>query len=76
MSQLFMRSSPCQLHSLESCGVVEGEVGKHFAVDLDTCFVDKSHQLRVGEVLLTGGSVDTLNPESAEVALLLSLRSR
>ena len=57
--------------SLESGGVVEGEVGKHLTVDFDARLVDESHQLAIAEVFQTCGSVDTLNPESTEVALLV-----
>lgn len=56
---------------LESCGVVHGQVGEHLAVDLDACFVYEAHQLGVGKILHACGGVDTLNPESAEVALFL-----
>ena len=55
---------------LESLGVVQGEVGEHLAVDLDTSLGQSSHELRVADALHTCGSVDTLNPQSAEVALL------
>lgn len=57
--------------SLEGFGVVEGEVGEDFAVDLDTGLVDKTHELGVAEVMLTGGGVDTLNPEGTEVAFFI-----
>ena len=58
-------------HSLEGFGVVEREVGEHLAVDLDTCLMDEAHELAVGEVLGAGCSVDTLNPQGAEVALFV-----
>ena len=58
-------------NSLESGGVVEGEVSENLAVDLDAGLVDKTHELGVRKVLHAGGSVDTLNPKSAEVALLV-----
>ena len=57
--------------SLEGFGIVHGEVGEHLAVDLDPGLVDKTHELGVGKVLETGGSVDTLDPEGAEIALFL-----
>ena len=67
--------SLCVLHlvhdSLESGGIVYGEVCENLAVDLDTCLVDKTHQARVGEILQTGSGIDALNPESAEVALFV-----
>ena len=56
---------------LESGGIVEGEVGEDLAVDLDAGLVDETHELGVAEVFEASGSVDTLNPESAEVALLI-----
>ena len=58
-------------NSLESGGIVEGEVGEHLAVDLDACLVDKTHELAVAEVLQTGSCIDALNPESTEVALFV-----
>ena len=57
--------------STECFGVVEGEVGKHLAVDLDTALVDKTHELGVREVLKTGCSIDALNPEGTEVAFFV-----
>ena len=58
-------------NSLEGCGVVEGKVGENFAVDLDARLVDEAHEFAVAEVFLTGGGVDTLDPEGTEVALLV-----
>ena len=57
--------------SLESFGVVHGQVGEHLAVYFDAGFVDEAHQLAVGKVFHAGGGVDTLYPERAEVAFLL-----
>ena len=62
----------CFLHdSLESLGLVHGEVGKHLAVDDDTCFVQSTHELAVRETFETSGCVDTLNPKSAERAFFV-----
>lgn len=58
-------------NSFEGCGVVEGEVGENFAVDLDAGLVDEAHKLGVRKILKTGCSVDTLDPESAEIALFV-----
>lgn len=58
--------------SLESCGIVESEIGEHLAVELKTALVDKTHELAVGEVLEACGGVDTLDPEGAEVGLLVA----
>ena len=58
--------------SLESGLVVHGEVSEDLAVDLDATLVQQTHQLRVAQTLEAGSSVDTLDPESAEVALLVT----
>ncbi len=58
-------------NSGESLRVVEGEVGEDLAVHFDTALVDKTHELGVAEVVHTRSSVDTLYPESAEVALFV-----
>ena len=57
--------------SLEGSGIVHCEVSEHLAVDLDTSLMDEAHELGVGKILKTCSSVDTLNPEGAEVALFL-----
>lgn len=57
--------------SLECLGIVHSEVSEHLTVDLYTCLVNQAHELRVRETLDASGCVDTLNPESAEVALFL-----
>ena len=57
---------------LESLGVVHSEVGENLTVDLDTCLSEVTHEYRVAETLLTSGSVDTLNPQRTEVALLVT----
>ena len=56
---------------LEGLGVVHGQVGENLAVDLNTCLVNHTHQLAVRQVLHACGSVDTLNPQRAEVAFFL-----
>ena len=58
--------------SLESLGVVDSEVSQHLAVDLDVCLVEFAYELRVAHTLHACSSVDTLNPQRAEVALLLT----
>lgn len=57
--------------SLEGLGIVHSEVSEHLTVDLDTGLVYESHESGVREILETGSGVDTLYPESAEVALFL-----
>ena len=58
--------------SLECFGLVDSEIGKHLAVDDDTCFLQRTHKLAVAKSLQTCGSVDTLDPQRAEVAFLVS----
>ena len=57
---------------LESLGVVEGEVGKDLAVDLDTRLGELVHELAVVHAILAHGGVDTDDPQAAEFALLVS----
>ena len=58
--------------SLESLRIVNSEVSEDLAVDLDTSLVECTHKCRIGHVLETSSSVDTLNPQCAEVALLVT----
>ena len=58
-------------HGLEGSGIIEGEVGEDLAVDFDAALVDEAHELRVREVLEACGGVDALDPEGAEIALLV-----
>ena len=57
---------------LESLGIGHCEVSENLTVDLDTCLVKTTHELRVAHAFETGSGVDTLNPKSAEVALLVT----
>ena len=59
-------------NSLESLWVVNSEVSEDLTVDLDTCLVKSTHQLAVAHVLQTSSSVDTLDPQCAECALLVT----
>ena len=58
--------------SLESLRVVYSEVSENLTVNLDTCLVQSTHQLAIAHVLKTRSSVDTLNPQCAEVTLLVT----
>ena len=44
----FMKTNLCVLNFFYNCfesgGIVESEVSEHLTVDLDTCFMDKSHE--------------------------------
>ena len=57
--------------SLESLGVVHSQIGQHLAVDFDTCLMNGTHKLRIVQSLQTGCSVDTLDPQGAELSLLV-----
>lgn len=71
LSGLILESLNFVDDSLEGFGVVEGEVSEDFTVDFDTGFVDEAHELGVAQVVHACGSVDTLDPESAEVAFFV-----
>ena len=58
--------------SLECFGIVYCEVCKNLAVNLDACLVESTHQRRITHVLKTCGSIDTLNPQRTERALLVA----
>src|SRR5262249_52009545 len=48
------------------------EIGHDLAVDLDSGLQDAVHELRVGHAMLAGRSIDALDPEPAECALLVA----
>ena len=56
--------------SLESGGIVHREVSENLAVQADVLLGETTHELGIGEAVLTCGSVDTLDPEGAELSLL------
>ena len=76
MRNFFLRltASPYLLNgvddSFERLGVVHCQVGEDFAVQADVLGAELAHELGVGDTILTRCSVDTLDPEGAEVALL------
>ena len=55
---------------LECLRIIHGKVRQHFAVETDVLLGEFTHKLRIREAVLTCGSVDSLDPESAEIALL------
>ena len=57
-------------NSLESFLIVNSEVSEHLTVNLDTSLVQCTHQLAVAHIIKTSSSVDTLDPQTTEVALL------
>src|SRR6185312_10804975 len=56
--------------SLESNGLVDGQVGENLAVHFDACPGEPGDKPAVGEAMLAHGGVDALDPEGAEIALL------
>src|ERR1700757_4665157 len=62
----------CLIHqSLEGGGLVNGEVGKHLAVDLNTGAGEPADKSAIGHAVLAAGCVDALDPERAEIAFAL-----
>ena len=57
---------------LECLWVIHTEVSEDLTVDIDAVSVEETHELRVAETLEASSSVDTLNPESAEIALVVT----
>lgn len=57
---------------LESVRVVDCEVSKNLTVDFNTILVESTHELAVAQVIETCSSIDTLNPQSTEVTLLIT----
>ena len=47
--------------SLESLGIIHGEVSENLTVDLDTSLVKSTHQLAVANIIDARSSVDTLD---------------
>ena len=55
---------------LERLRIVHREVGENLAVQTDVLLGETAHELGIGDSVLAGGSVDTLDPQGTEVALL------
>ena len=58
-------------NGLECFGMIHGQISQHLAVDFDPGLVQRTHQLRIRHAFQTGSSIDTLNPQSTEVSLLI-----
>ena len=54
---------------LEGCAFVHGEISHHLAIQFDTSQLGAVHELRIGQTFGADSSVDTLDPQSAEVPL-------
>ena len=52
--------------------VAVGDLGEDLAVKLDAGELEAVHQLAVGQAVDAGGSVDALDPQGAELALLVA----
>ena len=57
---------------LEGFRLVDSEIGKYLAVDDDSRFLQRAHELAVTQSFQACGSVDALDPQSAEVTFLVS----
>ena len=57
-------------NSLKCLRIVHSKVCENFTVETDVLLGKTSHELGVGEAVLTGSGVDTLDPKGAEFALL------
>ena len=51
--------------------MIHGQISQHLAVNLNPGLMQGTHQLRIRHTFQTGSSIDTLNPQSAEVSLLI-----
>lgn len=63
---LFYRIDDC----FERLWVVHSKVGENLAVETDVLLRELAHKLRVRDAVLTGGGVDSLDPEGTEITLL------
>lgn len=58
--------------SRKGLGVVDGELGKKFAVEFDILGLEAVDKLAVRNAVFAGSVVDTRNPECAEVAFFVT----
>src|SRR5690554_1046474 len=52
--------------------LVNSQIRQHLAVNLDTGFLQTTDKATIGQTMLTGTSVDTLNPQGTELTLALT----
>src|SRR5215475_4345508 len=73
MGSLDLRLGGARLihQSLEGVGLVHGEIGEDLAVNLDPGLGEPADKSAVGQAVETAARVDALDPERAEIALLL-----
>ena len=60
----------CINNLLECLGVVHSQVSQNLTIQSDTCLVELTHKLRIGQTVSACSSVDTLDPQAAECSLL------
>ena len=56
----------------EGGGLVDGEVGEDFAVELDAFLLHAADELTIADAVLAGSVVDAGDPEGAEVAFAVA----
>src|SRR5512133_2805073 len=67
------RTLPGKLdESAEGIRVVDRQLGKHLAIDLDAGLAQAVHELRVAHPLAARGGVDADDPQPPEVALAVA----
>src|SRR5690625_5086480 len=69
LSRLLQRGLSLLDQARESCRLMHRQIRQNLAVDLDAGLVDSVHELGVGQAMLTGGRIDSLDPECAKLAL-------
>ena len=55
----------------ERCGIGDGQLGEHLAVDVHAGDLQAVHHLGIGQAVQAGRRVDAGDPQATEVALLL-----
>ena len=51
--------------------MINSQIGQNLAVNFDSSFVQSTHQFRIRHTFQTSNSIDSLNPQSTEVSLLI-----
>src|SRR5579884_698029 len=65
-----MRGSGFFNQRSEAGGIVYGDVGEDFAIQIDACLLEAVDELAVGDLQRAAGGIDAHNPKRAEIALL------
>src|SRR5690606_41309176 len=56
----------------ESCGLGDREIGEHLAVDRDLSLAEAVDKSTIGQPVIAHRGVDALDPQGAEIALLVA----